>query len=454
MPMYNLLEYSKNYRKTSISLFNYYEDEPNDSTQGAGNAAIHISIDNSKSFDYKKNGIDRPASRNRLEIDAEIAISLKHLGNFWRNLEMPLINCEITLTLSWYKKCVLVSRAFREAPSPQSNPPTPAINSPTSAQFGITDCRLYVPVATLSAKDHNKLLGQLKSGFKRAIKWNKYTSQMSNQGKNHNLNYLIDPAFGNVNRLFVLSFENEDDRTSYYKYCVPNVEIKDYNVLIDGKAFYELPVRSLGEAYEKITQIASYGGYYTKGNLLSYNYFKRHYKLIAIDLSKQIELENKDIKQQINFIGRLERKEGVTMFFIIKKSEEAIAEFSQNYASIIQKMESQKIFNLLNGNDSESQKFATKIWYIINDQYGANKYGNGADGTTIKFETKVIKPILCDYSDAYILVTGNILNKPAGDNIVGFKNCALFRTCDVVINDDLDVVMPMYNLLEYSDNYS
>ena len=123
-------------------------------------------------------------------------------------------------------------------------------------------------------------------------------------------------------------------------------------------------------------------------------------------------------------------------------------------------MESQKIINLLGSNDNESQKFATKRWYIINDQNtGNNAYGNGEDSTTIKFETKVIKPNLRDYFDAYILVTGNIQDKPA-NSVVAFKNCASFRTYDVTINDehiekaeDLDIVMPMYNLLEYSDNY-
>ena len=123
-------------------------------------------------------------------------------------------------------------------------------------------------------------------------------------------------------------------------------------------------------------------------------------------------------------------------------------------------MESQKIINLLDSNDNESQKFATKRWYIINNQNtGNNAYGNGEDSTTIKFETKVVKPNLCDYSDAYILVSGNIKKNPA-NSIVAFKNCAPFRTCDVTINDehvekaeDLDIVMPMYYLLEYSDNY-
>ena len=93
-------------------------------------------------------------------------------------------------------------------------------------------------------------------------------------------------------------------------------------------------------------------------------------------------------------------------------------------------MESQKIINLLDSNDNESQKFATKRWYIINDQNTVNNaYGNGEDGATIIFETKVIKPNLCDYSDAYILVTGNIQNKPA-NSVVAFKNCATLCTCN------------------------
>ena len=334
IPMYNLLQYSKNYEKTSGSLFNYYRDEPKDHDEGDGDNAINISIRNSKSFDYKTK-IVGPLANNVLEKEVTIAIPLKYLGNFWRSLDIPLINCEITLILSWYKECVLVGRALRNAPDPQPNPPIAATEFPTSAKFEITDCKLYVPVVTLSAENDNKLLEQLKSGFRRTIKWNKYMSQMSNQNKNNNLNYLIDPTFSNVNKLFVLSFENEDDRTSYYKYYLPSVEIKDYNVLIDGNAFFELTVKNIEETYEKIIQITDHSGYHTRGNLLDYEYFKEHYKLIAIDLSKQIESENKDIKQQINFIGNLDRDDGAVMFFIIEKSEETIIEFLQNYASIV-----------------------------------------------------------------------------------------------------------------------
>ena len=102
---------------------------------------------------------------------------------------------------------------------------------------------MYVPVVTLPSENDKILLELLKTGFKRTTKWNKYTSEMSNQSKNNNLNYLIDPAFTNVNKLFVLTFENEDDRTSFSKNYIPKVEIKDFNVLNNGKPFFKIPVK-------------------------------------------------------------------------------------------------------------------------------------------------------------------------------------------------------------------
>ena len=115
---------------------------------------------------------------------------------------------------------------------------------------------MYVPVVTLSTENDNKLLEKLKTGFKRTIKWNKYRSEMSNQTKTNNLNYLIDPTFNKFNRLFVLSFENEDDRASFSKYYTPNVEIKDFNVLIDDKSFCDAPIKSKEETYEKIIELS------------------------------------------------------------------------------------------------------------------------------------------------------------------------------------------------------
>ena len=112
-----------------------------------------------------------------------------------------------------------------------------AVNNPTNATFKIKDAKLYVPVVTLSTENDNKFLEQLKSGFKRTVKWNKYRSELTTQTKVNN--YLIDPTFNKVNRLFVLPFENEDDSKSFSKYYTPKVEIKDFNVSIDGKIFFD-----------------------------------------------------------------------------------------------------------------------------------------------------------------------------------------------------------------------
>ena len=140
------------------------------------------------------------------------------------------INFQVSLTLTWSRNCVLTSKATRNADTDVDSAVN-EINNPTNATFKITDCKLYVPVVILPVENDNKLLEQLKTRFKGTIKWNKYRPEMSNQTKN-NLNYLIDPTFTNVNRLFVLSFENETNRTSFSKYYVPKVKIKDFNVLI------------------------------------------------------------------------------------------------------------------------------------------------------------------------------------------------------------------------------
>ena len=136
----------------------------------------------------------------------------------------------------------------------------------------MTDIKLYVPVVTLSKENHIKLLEQLKTGFKKTVKWNKYRSQMSIQHQNNNLNYLINPTFTNVNRLFVLSFprnSNADSRYSFWTYYEPKVKVNDVNVLIDGKCFFDLPVKNDQEAYEKIIDMSKNSDY-TTGNLLDY----------------------------------------------------------------------------------------------------------------------------------------------------------------------------------------
>ena len=156
---------------------------------------------------------------------------------------------------------------------------------------------------------------------------------MTIQPENSNLNYLIDQTFTNINRLFVLSFARDnagEKRDSHY--YVPNARIKDFNILIDAKSFFDLPVKDEEKAYEKIIEISNNDDY-TTGNLLDFVYFKENYKLIAIDLSKQTKLKD---PQQINFIGKLEKQDHrATMFFIIEKSEETDFDFLQNSATFI-----------------------------------------------------------------------------------------------------------------------
>ena len=126
-----------------------------------------------------------------------------------------------------------------------NNNDPPAIDPPTELTFEIRDSKLYIPVVTLSKENDTKLLEQLKSGSKRTIKWNKYRPQMTIQPQNNNLNYLIDPTFTNVNRLFVLSFARTnvgDNRESFSDYYVPNADVKDFNFLIDKKSVFDLPV--------------------------------------------------------------------------------------------------------------------------------------------------------------------------------------------------------------------
>ena len=159
---------------------------------------------------------------------------------------MPLISCEVSLELKWNKNCVITS--LQEV---QIDAGPPAVNAtPTDASLAINDYKLCIPVITLSKDDKIKLLTNLKSGFTKEIIWNKYRSQMTTEAINNNLNILIDPTFTNVNRLFVLAYgQNNNDGQSFSRFYLPNVMVKDYNVIIDKLAFFDLPIKTEEEAY-------------------------------------------------------------------------------------------------------------------------------------------------------------------------------------------------------------
>ena len=233
---------------------------------------------------------------------------------------MPLISCEVSLELKWDKNCVITSQQIGV------NLDGGNTAASTSATLTINDCKLYIPVVTLSKDDEIKLLTNLKCGFTREIIWNKYRSQMSTGAANDNLNILIDPTFTNVNRLFVLAYQAAANRQSFSQFYLPRVMVKDFNVIIDKLTFFDLPIKTEEEAYEKIIDISK-NDKYTTGNLLDYDYFKKYYKLIATDLNKlQILQENEDLIQQFNFVCRIE--EAANIFIIIEKKEHSILEFS------------------------------------------------------------------------------------------------------------------------------
>ena len=152
----------------------------------------------------------------------------------------------------------MTEKATREFKVQTQNPAqdaVPAINRPKNLKFSVADYKFYVPVVPLQTEYQNQLYKELKTGISIDFKWSKYRSQMIDQTTANNLNFLIDPAFNNVNRLFVLAFPNEEDRRSFSKYYTPTVEIKDYNVIIDGEPFYEIPIKNKEETYKAITEL-------------------------------------------------------------------------------------------------------------------------------------------------------------------------------------------------------
>ena len=290
MPMYNLIEYSDNYAKTTGSLWQYFKDIP---ARNNNNQIIVFAENNlTDSFNFKVKFTGQTGNDGTK--DVEIMVPLKYLRNFWKTLEKPLINCEVNLILTWASTCVLVATNIANQ----------------NATFAVTDTKLYVPVVTLSTQENTKFLQKLKSGFKRIINWNKYLSKPELLAQNPNLNHLVETSFQGVTRPFVLAFENDDDRTGSDQYYLPTVEIKDNNIVINGENFFDQPIKNNKITYENIRKIATgQGDDYTTGWLLDYPYFTDTYKMIAVDLRKQQALDaDPRAIQPINFTANLHGK--------------------------------------------------------------------------------------------------------------------------------------------------
>ena len=210
-------------------------------------------------------------------------------------------------------------------------------NTTQNATFTITDTNIYVPVVTLSTQENTKLLRQLKSRFKRVINWNKYLLKPELLLQNANLNYLVEQSFQGVNRFFVLAFENDNQRISTRRYYLPTVEIKDYNVMINGVNFFDQTIKNDKVTYENIKKIAaSQGDDYTTASLLNYEYINDTYKMIVVDLSKQQALDaDPRAIQQANFIADLNRAANTRFYFILEEAKEIILDFSQGTVRVL-----------------------------------------------------------------------------------------------------------------------
>ena len=239
MPMYNLIEYSNNYQDSSATLYQYKRDGPPE-----GDPIPNLAVDNSRSFKYKVNLLGNPVLDGAIaKINVKVVLPLKYLSNFFRSLEMPLINCKIKLNLTWKKECVLSTDAG-------------------DAVFIINDTKIYVPVVTLSKEDNKDFIEQQNKGFQRSIYWNEYKPKelVTEDADANNFKYIaLDPSFQGVNRLFVMVYnklaaanDNQFNRNSQQVYYLPRNDLKKYNVIIDGRNFYDNPIESDIEKYREL----------------------------------------------------------------------------------------------------------------------------------------------------------------------------------------------------------
>ena len=208
MPMYNLIEYSDNYQDSSATLYQYKQDELPEA-----NAINDLTTDTSSSFKYKVELLGNPVLDGFIaKRSVKVVAPLKYLSNFFRSLEMPLINCKIKLDLTWKKECVLSTDAG-------------------DAVFIINDTKMYVPVVTLSKEDNNDFTEQQNKAFQRSIYWNEYKTKEINENADANVfKYInLDPSFQVVNRLFVMAYNSangQPTRNRQRKYYLPRIDLE------------------------------------------------------------------------------------------------------------------------------------------------------------------------------------------------------------------------------------
>ena len=225
MPMYNLIEYSDNYQDSSATLCQYKRDEPPEA-----NAINDLTTDTSSSFKHKVDLLGNSVlDGNIAKKSVKVIVPLKYLSNFFRSLELPLIIRKIKLNLTWKKECVLSTDAG-------------------DAVFTINDTKMCVPFVTLSKEDNKDFTEQKNKGFQRPIDWNEYKTKEINENADVNVfTYVnLDPCFQGVNKLFVMAYNRangQPTRNGQQKYYLPRIDLEKYNVIIDGRNFYDNPIK-------------------------------------------------------------------------------------------------------------------------------------------------------------------------------------------------------------------
>ena len=268
--MYNFTEYSDNYSDTSGNLWQFNRDELPVNNED-------LAIINSQSFKYKAAFVGKTADINNgngFVKNTKIIFPLKYLNNFWKSLEMPLINYKNHLYLNWIEDCILSSAG-------------------DTAKFKWTDSKLHVRIVTLSTKNNVNLTKHLSDAFKRSVYWSYYET-INAKGINNEINIygLLSTSFQGVKRLFVLAYDATDNNEAIIKtnkkYFYLQAKIESYNVLIHERNFYDQPTNDLIKQYYEVRKVATgQGDDDTTKCLLDYTYFRDNCRLIPMDLNKK-----------------------------------------------------------------------------------------------------------------------------------------------------------------------
>ena len=337
MPMYNLLEYSDNFNKTTGTVYNFERDVLETFTDAGAREGIWTSTSLQKKF-QQVGAVTAAADEERETDTLTLFVPFTYLSTFFRSLEMPLINCEIELQLTWSRTCVL---GFTHADGNDISVNALGTGGDNQAvvSFQITDTKTYIPVVTLRSIESEKLLRNLERGFSKTINWNKLTVRETTIAQG-NFDIMIEPTFQGANRLFVLAYGNAandaDTRESTSRLFLPYRLIDSYNVSVDGRHVFESPIKEGdGRGYEHLRSIMiGNGDDYTVGSLIDYNYFKKDYRIIGVDLSRQRVLDSDPRAiQQINLIGNTTAN--IKVIFVMEESKDTILNFTQGTVKVV-----------------------------------------------------------------------------------------------------------------------